>query len=137
MIKSRVWSEQKKKEAKDLMQDKNIMFITVNDKGSGTLSSDLNYDLIFGYNKNHDIYYACKANIHSEYDSISFNKSKFIRSNENTTEISVAYKQMGAKRTYERVVKIPGNMFKTFCENADYYLDDYQQNPLYQERLEE
>ena len=136
MINSKVWSEQKKREAKELMPDKTIMFITLDDKGNGRLSSDEEYDIILGFNSRYGIYIACKARYHTEHKCVSLNKSQFM-SRINTSEIMVCYKQIAAKDTFERVVKIPSSKLTEFCRNPDYYLDEYEQDPFYQKRLEE
>lgn len=135
MIKSRVWSEERISEMENLMSDKKIMFITLDSKGKGRLSSDEEYDIILGYNSDYELYFACKARYHTEHSNISLNKSKPI-GRINTREIKVCYKQIAAKDTFERVVIIPTSRINEFCSKPDYYLDTYQQDAKYQDRLE-
>lgn len=117
----RLWSEERTDYIKSLLPNKKILFANVYRDCVAHWNGDAGkYDIIIGYCRCYDVYFACDAQLHKGYTNVSFKcVSEYLGV---TDKINEGYGRLGYYGTpKERIIIIPCGMLEEFCKNFKAY----------------
>ncbi len=116
-----LWSEERKEYIMKLIPNKNIIFANVDRNGTAHWNkSDKNADIIIGYCKFYDAYFACNAKLHRKntYSNFSCVSEYFPV----TDKINFGCKNLpDYKPGKEYIIIIPGRLIEDFSKRFNFY----------------